>query len=149
MASALNRTTKVYFRSADTPDFPALEWIINSAQADALFNAGVPSRYWNIVGDVVTEMTAPQKALVDAALLQAQRVATVAELDVVEGILRAFMLVVMDEFNLHSTRLNAILTALDNATSLADLKAAIALIPDIPQRTNGQLKTAIGNKLGT
>lgn len=149
MASALNRTTKVYFRSADTPDFPVADWLINSAQADALFDAGVPPRHWNIVGDVVTEMTAPQKAAVDAALLQARRAATVAELDMVEGIVRAFMLVVIDEFNLHSTRLNAILDAVDAATSLADFKTRVALIPDIPQRTNGQLRTAIGNKLGT
>lgn len=60
---------------------------------------------------------------------------------------RAIAAVLADELNLHALKINAILDAVDAATSLADLKTRIAAIPDYPQRTLAQIKTAIQNKL--
>lgn len=60
---------------------------------------------------------------------------------------RALAAVLLDELNLHALKINAILDAVDAATSLADLKTRIAAIPDYPQRTLAQIKTAIQNKL--
>jgi len=56
---------------------------------------------------------------------------------------RALALVVLDELNVHAARITAILDAIDGASSLADVKTAIAAINDIPQRTIAQLKTAM------
>jgi hypothetical protein len=64
MADVVNRTTRVHLRSVNTPDYPASEWIINP---DLSAVAGVPTRYWLISGNTVTEMTPAQKAAVDAA----------------------------------------------------------------------------------
>jgi hypothetical protein len=86
---------------------------------------GFPPKYWIIAGDVVTLMDSAARDAVDAALLNATRDAIVANLDQVENIMRAFMLVVMDEINV-----------LRGNHSLSD-------------RTAAQLKTAIRNKLGT
>lgn len=60
-----------------------------------------------------------------------------------DKVLRAILLIVLDEFNAHANKLNAILTAVDDATSLADLKTRVAAIPDYPQRTQAQLINAI------
>lgn len=122
MASALNRTTKQYLSSVNTPDFPLAQWIINPSLAAV---AGFESRYWTITGDVVTLMTQGERDAVDAALVSAARDAVTAQLDATEGVLRAFMLVVLDEVNILRTQ------------------AGLAT------RTVNQLRTAIRNKLGT
>lgn len=52
MANVLNRITKEYLLSVNEPDFPLSDWIHNPIiPADA---QAFPSRFWNIVGDVVT-----------------------------------------------------------------------------------------------
>jgi hypothetical protein len=58
-------------------------------------------------------------------------------------ITRAALMVCLDEFNLHALKINAILDAIDGATSLAALKTAIATIADYPQRTKAQLINAV------
>ena len=60
---------------------------------------------------------------------------------------KALILMILDEFNLHAAKINAILDAMDAATTLADLKSRIALIPDYPTRTSQQLINALKNKI--
>jgi len=122
MANVLNRTTKVYLESVNTPDYPDTDWIINP---DLSAVAGWPAKYWIITGDVVTLMDASARATVDADELAAQRDALVAQMDQVESYTRAFALVVLDEIN----NLRAL-------HSLAD-------------RTIAQLKNSVRNKLGS
>jgi len=62
-------------------------------------------------------------------------------------ILRAVLLVIIDELNLHALKINSILDAVDAATSLADLKTRIAAITDYPQRTPAQAKQAVKDKI--
>lgn len=62
-------------------------------------------------------------------------------------VLRAAVAVLIDELNVHALKINAILTAVDAATTLADLKTRIGLIADYPQRTLAQAKTSINNKI--
>lgn len=64
MANVLNRTTRVYLLSVNTPDYDVADWVINP---DISLLDGIPSKYWDIgVDDVITEMTPEQKAVVDA-----------------------------------------------------------------------------------
>lgn len=146
MATVLNRTTKQLIPSANTVEYPVIDWII---EPDLSAVTGFASKYWTISGDVVSLLDQAGRNAIDAAELNAARDATAAALDKAEDILRAFMLVVMDEFNLHSTRLNAILTAIDNGATLGAIKTSVLAINDIPQRTIAQLKTALRNKLGS
>jgi hypothetical protein len=81
--------------------------------------------------------------------MQSLRDEVVQQLDNIEDILRAFMLMVLDEFNNHSARINGILTAIDNGSNLAAIKTAVGAINDIPERTAQQLRSAIRNKLGS
>lgn len=123
MANALNRTTKQYFTSVNTPDYPLVSWIINP---DLTAVAGFSSQYWTITGDVVTLMNQAARDAVDAANVTAGRdTVTAVQVDNVESVLRAFMLVVLDEVNI--------------------LRANDALVA----RTAAQLRTAIRGKLGT
>lgn len=65
MASVLNRTTKEYHPSANTPDFPVADWIINP---DLTAVAGEPRKYWIITGDVVSLASLAEQAIIDAAI---------------------------------------------------------------------------------
>ncbi len=67
--------------------------------------------------------------------------------DKTERIVRAVVLLILDEFNAHALKHNAILDAVDAATSLADLKTRVGLITDYPQRTAQQIVDAIKTKI--
>lgn len=145
MANVVNRTTKEFIRSVNEPDYPVLDWIINP-NLDAV--VGFRSAYWIITGDVVSLMTQPERDAVDAAELVANRDAEAAILEAVERIDRAFMLIVLDEFNAHANKINSLLDAMDASSSLADMKTRVGLIANYPQRTAQQLITSIRNRLG-
>lgn len=72
-----------------------------------------------------------------------------ANTDVPFKLFRAVVAIVLDEFNLHAAKHNAILTAIDNGSTLAQVKANIAAIQDYPTRTQAQLITAIENKINS
>jgi hypothetical protein len=146
MAAVLNRTTKAFFASANTPDYPVAEWIINP---DLTAVEGFPSQYWIITGDIVTLMDQAQRDAVDAAALDQSRDNTAQVLEQPEAYPRGYALVALDELNAHALKTNAILDAVDAATTLADLKTRIAAITDYPQRSIQQMQTAVRNKLGT
>lgn len=64
MAAVINRTTLVYHKSVNTPDYPPADWIINP---DMSAVEGVSKIYWKVVGDTVVEMDQSEKDAVDAA----------------------------------------------------------------------------------
>ena len=64
-----------------------------------------------------------------------------------ERLVRSLALMVLDEFNLHTTFESALLAASASATTLADLKTRVAAITPIGQRTPAQLVTAIKAKI--
>ena len=70
-----------------------------------------------------------------------------SQLSVSDDIIAATVLVILDEFNAHSTVLSNIFAATAAATSLADFKTRMAAITTIPQRTSAQIKAAIRSKL--
>lgn len=146
MATVLNRTTKALITSANTPDYSVAEWIIEPNLSAV---NGFASIYWVITGDVVTLMDAPTRAAVDLAILNAQRDAVAAAMDRVEDYARAFALVVLDEFNRHTTLEADIFAATAAATNLANFQTRMAAVSQVQQRVIGDLKTALRNKLGT
>ncbi len=146
MANVLNRTTKVFIASANTPDYPPAQWIINPDMSAVV---GYPSQYWIITGDVVTLMDQAARDAVDAAALNASRDSTAAVLNEPEAYPRGYALVALDELNAHALKTNSILDAVDAATTLADLKTRVGQITDYPQRTINQMQNAVRSKLGT
>jgi len=146
MANVLNRTSKQYVASANTPEYPVAEWIINPDLSGVV---GVPTKYWSISGDTVMEMSQAEKDAVDTAETEAFRDGTAERVDQVEDIIRALSLVLLDELNLHAERTNGILTAIDNGASLAAIKTAVLAIQDVPLRTIQQLKNGLRSKLGS
>lgn len=81
MAAVLNRATKEYLKSVNTPDY-GVDWIINP---DLSAVVGHPSKYWVITGDVVTLMDLAARDAVDAQevvdLTLANRAEAAAEID--------------------------------------------------------------------
>lgn len=57
--------------------------------------------------------------------------------------LRCFAKAVVDENNLHANKVNAVLTCVDNATTLATLKSCVAALPDLNTRTYANAVTAV------
>ncbi len=94
MANLLNRNTKAYLKSASPNDYPGPEWIHNPDMSPV---DGVPVKYWKIAGDLVSEMGAGEKSVVDADI-EAQRIDGVAQ-EGDNGILRAVVLALLDEIN--------------------------------------------------
>ena len=121
MATVLNRTTKQLISSANTPDYPVGDWIINPNMSAVV---GYESKYWIITGDVISLMDQTARDAVDAQELSDSRDSIANELDHLEGIMRAFAGVVLDEIN--------------------TLRTEHSLLG----RTLAQLKTAIRGKLG-
>ena len=148
MPNALHRTTLEYRRSVDPTELPGspADWLLDPDLSPV---AGQPKKYWVLTVDTLSLLDAAGQTAADAAELEASRDSTAAQLDQVEDVLRAFMLSVLDEINLHAQRITAILDAIDGANNLATVKTAIALIPDVPERSTAQLRTAIRNKLGS
>ncbi len=64
MADVINRTTKQYLKSVNTPDYPTEDWIINP---DLSALGSVAQKYWKIVDDTVVEMDAGEKVTEDAS----------------------------------------------------------------------------------
>lgn len=125
MGDFLHRTTKQYFKSISNVDL--LEPLANYiSQPDMSAVEGVPSQYWVITGDVVSEMGQAERDAVDAATLTTRRDSTVnSEVDNVEGVMRQVIKLLISELN--------ILRAEHN----------------LPDRTIAQLKTQIRNGLGS
>jgi hypothetical protein len=83
-ASAVNKITFSVLRSVNTPDFPEVDWVINSANLDGLVGFGtddnpdVPKRYWIVdplSSQNLREMNQTEKDAVDVSagpLLAAQ-----------------------------------------------------------------------------
>ena len=128
MANVLNRTTKEFRRSVNTPDFPVENWIINPDLSSLI---ETDSKYWVIEGDTVRDMTDVEKDVVDADEASATEVAAkTAAKAVIDGAdpvmnktLTAIAEVIQDE-----------LQALKNNTPLAS-------------RTMDQLKQAAKDKI--
>lgn len=68
MSSVLNRTTKVYLTSVNTPDYSPVNWIVNPDMAAV---QGEPAKYWIITGDVVSLANLATQAAIDAAVAAA------------------------------------------------------------------------------
>lgn len=63
------------------------------------------------------------------------------------ALLRSALLVIVDEFNRHSQTMNSLLDAIDSASNLATLKAAVGAISNLPDRTGAQLRMAAIKRL--
>ncbi len=98
---ALNRDTLELRRSVNDPLFLDPPWLrIEPGSGNATLLATVPRKYLKLTGDVLSELSQAEKDAVDAAALAAARDAVADALEQQEDILRAFMLIVIDEFNL-------------------------------------------------
>ncbi len=82
-------------RSVNTPDYPVSDWIINPDMSAVL---GVNSKYWRVTGNIVSVMSAPEMAAIDAAALEAGDDAIADEINS-KGLLKAFALVMLDQIN--------------------------------------------------
>ncbi len=125
MGNFLHRTTKQYFKSISNVDL--LEPLANYiSQPDMSAVEGVPSQYWVITGDVVSEMSQAEKDVIDAQMLSYARDNEIqGQLDGLESVLRQVVKLVVNEVNI-----------LRAQHGLAD-------------RTFAQVKTQIRNDLGS
>ncbi len=138
MPNYLHRTTKQYLQSVSPNDL--LESTANYIfMPDMSAVAGVPSKYWTITGDVVSEMLQGEKDAVDAALESNTRdVVIQAEVDDLESVTRQTIILMMDEINILRQQVNAMSTESPNITDRT-----------LSDRTLAQLKTQLRDNLGT
>jgi len=151
MSSVLNRTTKHYIQSVNTPDYPPVDWIVDP---DLTAVVGFPSIYWTITGDIVTLMTQGQRDAVDAVILAAQvteeKTGAESLYDLTQAearALRAMVLLLVDELNSLRTQWRDFQTVVDASNNLGAMKTGVAGLPTLNDRTYSQARTAIGNKI--
>lgn len=60
----LNRTTKEFLESVNTPDYPLIDWIHDPDLSSVI---GWDSKYWLITGDIVSLMSEAERDAVDAS----------------------------------------------------------------------------------
>lgn len=131
MATVLNRTTKQFLASVNTPDFPTGSWI---HEPDMTAVVGFGSQYWIITGDVVTLMDQAARDAVDAQQLSDNRDGTSDRIDPVESYERTNVKMIIRELNL----LRAAVTTLSTQTNAVDGSIDVQNMPD---RTIAQYKT--------
>jgi hypothetical protein len=111
-------------------------------------NGKTPLMVWDT--DNVRHMTSVEIAAIPGQRLQAlysRAKSLLTEDDPISKKEKAVLLVILDEFNAHANKINAILSAIDGAASFGAMKTAIAGIADYPQRTASQIRTAVANKI--
>lgn len=144
---------KEYISSGNTPDY--------SSNPDALINPDlstllgtVPVKYWKRSGSFVVEMSPSEKTALDnaeaAASTLAIRTSSKSTLDGFSTnplFQRALADIIKDEFNILRKWTRDFKVEVAAASSLADLKARIATLSTLNDRTLDQLKTAIKSRV--
>ena len=100
MGNFLHRTKKRYLSSTSPNELP--EDISNYIeQPDLSAVEGVPTKYWVITGDIVSEMSSAEKAIVDQALLDIARDSRIqSAIDGVESDMRQVVKMLIAELNI-------------------------------------------------
>lgn len=124
MGNFLHRTTKQYFKSISNVDL--LEPLANYiSQPDMSAVEGVPSQYWIITGDIVSEMSQAEKDAIDTQRLNDNRDSEMqGQVDNLESVLRQVVKLMVSEINILRQQ------------------------HSLPDRAFAQLKTQIRNGLG-
>ena len=138
MGDYLHRTTKAYLRSFSPNELP--EPLVNYIEdPDLSAVVGVPSRYWIITGDVITEMSQAEKDAVDAALTSAARDAVIqAEIDNIEAVMRQLVKMIVSEINILRQQFNTTTAEVPQLTNTS-----------FADRTLEQVKAQLRGDLGT
>ena len=125
MGDWVHRTTKAYLQSVSPDSLPDL--ISNYiSQPDLSGVVGVPSKYWIITGDIISEMSPVEKDAVDAQNLSDSRDGIIQEqIDQLESVLRQVVIATVKEINILRQWIADLKTATASANNLNDFKAKI------------------------
>lgn len=125
MGDYVHRTTKVYLRSVSPSDLS--DPLENYIESPDLSNVvGVPSIYWIITGEIITEMSQAEKDAVDAAILANARDSAIQTgIDNLESVMRQLTILMVDEINI------------------------LRVEHELPARTFAQVKAQLRSNLGT
>lgn len=149
MPAWLHRTTKTQLRSIASADLPEpIENYIEEPDYSEV--AGEPTKYWvtqSFPDDAITLMSAQEQSNLLAAELVARRDALADEMDRIDSYNKFFVEILLDELTLRGDIINLMQKAAADATSLADYKARMALVSNIPTRDLPKFKTAFRNKM--
>jgi hypothetical protein len=121
------------------------------AQADAI--AG-PKSLWYDLGRIVvytgSDMPPAPPTVAEIAAMASAEVAAMLTSDTADDKrAKAIILVIQDQLNATNSKINSILDAIDAATTLPNLKTAVAAIANMPITVPSQIKTAVMNKINS
>lgn len=138
-----------YLKSVDTSKYVSRTDVVINPSPPA-----VPLKYWKHVAGTIVEMTQAEKDAVDASLAAAAlsrlKITAKALYDGQQEqgqALRALVLVLLDEINTLRGWMQDFKDGVATANNLADVKTLVAGLPNTPDRTLAQAKTAIQSEI--
>ena len=149
MGDFLHRTTRQLYIS--TSPNQLAEVVGNYIEdPDLVAVEGVPSKYWIITGDIVTEMTQVEKDAIDSAELEGSRDSNIqAQIDDLESVFRQFVIMTTSEINILRGWIVDYKVEVAAASNLGNLQARVAALPDLLDRAFAQIKTQLRDALGS
>lgn len=140
--------------SVSSPDFAGRNDVVIEPDLSLVQASGFTSLYWKHETGAIVAMTAGERSALDAQILEAltlsvrDRGKAIVDALSDSGILqRALADIVKDELNILRGWIVSFKSEVALAITLADLKVRVAALPDLPDRTLSQLRTAIKNRI--
>ena len=132
------------------PDYAGRTDYITNADLSTV--AGVPQKYWKVVNRTLLPFTAQEQTDYEAEIaleaLTNSRASAVDKIDGLDGVeLRAIAGILLDEVNDPRQWITNFKIQAAAASNFTDLKTRIASLPNLPDRTLAQARTAYKNKV--
>lgn len=137
MATVLNRVTKELIESANTPDYPVEDWIINP---DLSAVDGFDRKYWKVDQNRVVLASELERAAIDEAEAAAAKESEVNQITDEQEVLGAIIKRLIDENAATAKLVNDLKTAITGAVSISALRAAVGAVTVPATKTIDQIR---------
>lgn len=137
MATVLNRVTKELIESANTPDYPADDWIINPDLSEV---EGFDRKYWKVDQNRVVLASELERAAIDEAEAAAAKESEVNQITDEQEVLGAIIKRLIDENAATAKLVNDLKTAITGAASISALRAAVGAVAIPATKTIEQIR---------
>lgn len=137
MATVLNRVTRELIESANTPDYPVDDWIINPDLSEV---EEFDRKYWKVDQNRVVLASELERAAIDEAEAAAVKEAEINQITDEQEVLGSIIKRLIDENAATAKLVNDLKTAIAGAASISALRAAVGAVTVAAPKTIDQIR---------